>query len=626
MTGKNGVNNNNFNYVEKIILIDNSSMIEEIRSFISSSSNVISFDYESHKKLTALKISHEKSDDYLNEEDLVNIQKNVYLFSEWYWQPIAKKYLEYDGINIGRLFHEQTVDFLVQLIKKLYEIIKIFEKKPNTKFIATGILYDMVSSLKIPIEEIPTSSTKQFIFAHDKIRYNLKIGNKFFIFLIPKKWYIRFKQFSELIIYFIFDKTKKFNKNKNILFVEIPTIRYKDLFLNSIKECINIQFYGRRRPAIWNLETYKIIKNSNSHVLTSYSLSDKKTEKKVRVNSELLKSNIQTLFENKSFIDFFCYENIHFWHLIKPKFTQLFYDRISDILFEIELAENLFTNNQIDSVFVLQEIGLTEQIVTNKAKKFGIPIILHQLGTHYPTFDAKIANESQAVYPILADEFIVWGKLYENDAIQNGNVKKSNVISLGAPRLDYLVNEKFEQSDDYVLLATQSPGHMHSFGLSVTKIENYIYTICEICKIIVKQNKKLIVKLHPAYSELDVTSMVHSIDPKILVVSTGDIAPLIPKCIMMIAAGPTTSILEAQILQKPVIFYPIMDYHLGDFKSAQSCVIVDDLKNFKNVFEDLLSSEKSRTKIINLSNDYLKNICINLGSSSKKVLKFLKTL
>ena len=68
---------------KSIVLYDSESNIYELKKIIKNSNPlIITFNLNSHNFLLKNKIKHELSDDYLNENDLDDIQDNSYKFSK----------------------------------------------------------------------------------------------------------------------------------------------------------------------------------------------------------------------------------------------------------------------------------------------------------------------------------------------------------------------------------------------------------------------------------------------------------------------------------------------------------------------------------------------------------------
>jgi hypothetical protein len=254
-----------------LFLVDSEFPFDKIKDQLKNHKNhiIISFDVMSHKKLENLGLEHKISDNYLSENEIDEAQHRTYFFGKWYENPEIKKYLMYENVNVGQLFHEQTVVFLSQFFKKFYEIENIIKKYPDSKFIATSQIFQIskiFSSLGI---EIQNSENKNVEFVHDKVRYNIKIGKKYFLFLIPKNYYLKIKKISEYFYNKIFGFNKNIPKtNDLILLVEFHTIRFKELFLQSKINPLLV-YFGRRRPAIWNNESLSIFRRSKSKIITS---------------------------------------------------------------------------------------------------------------------------------------------------------------------------------------------------------------------------------------------------------------------------------------------------------------------------------------------------------------------
>jgi len=338
-------------------------------------------------------------------------------------------------------------------------------------------------------------------------------------------------------------------------------------------------------------------------------------------------NNLNILWDNDIlFSKYFSIDSKSFWSTIKPIWKNLILSRINEIIFEIDMAKHFLEKNKIHSIIVFSEVGMTERIVISIAKKYHIPIFLFQVGHHWDTPEALEMNIAQTVYPIKSDKFLVWGKTSQKDAITNGSIKHENVIPIGSPRYDGLFNTK-NSTEDYVLFAVTGPRAMNVRDLKVQSYLNHEHSIEKICEIVSKLEKKLIIKLHPGADEYDITKLVKKINPNFEVITTGDILPLIKSCSAMIVTRLSTSILEAQILEKPVIYVPIFDENFGTpeiFKS-NSCVI-SSLDKLEFDLKKLLNDPNFKQDTISSANTFLKDYFINQNQASNALLKFLKTL
>ena len=95
----------------------------------------------------------------------------------------------------------------------------------------------------------------------------------------------------------------------------------------------------------------------------------------------------------------------------------------------------------------------------------------------------------------------------------------------------------------------------------------------------------------------------------------------------MIATNHTTAILESYLLQKPVIYLPIIDYNLGipTFFNF-NLEVKTSIEKFQIILEKLMCDKNFKNKIIQKQNEFVENYLANHGNSSKKLLEYIKTL
>src|SRR3989344_5374962 len=108
--------------------------------------------------------------------DINKIQQNSYDLTKWYEHQTVSDLLEYEGINIGRLFYVEFHYFLLPFLKKFTELTKICEQYNKKHFIATFDLYDiskLLNSNTIPFD----NDKKQENFLYDFIK--LPVTNSF---------------------------------------------------------------------------------------------------------------------------------------------------------------------------------------------------------------------------------------------------------------------------------------------------------------------------------------------------------------------------------------------------------------------------------------------------------------
>ena len=178
-------------------------------------------------------------------------------------------------------------------------------------------------------------------------------------------------------------------------------------------------------------------------------------------------------------------------------------------------------------------------------------------------------------------------------------------------------------TDEFILLATSYPSQNFIHEFTVESLEKYSNSIKKICEVTSKLNKKLVIKLHPQSTELDISDFVSKIDSRITVIKAGDITPLIQSCEVFITMDLSTTMLEAQILEKPIISLQIRDFTANtEIIKSNSCLSVS-LTDFENILIRILNDEQFRLDVIQQGTKFSKNYLSNLGSASKNILDFL---
>ena len=627
MTGKNG-KADNFNN-STILLIDSDFDLSKIKTITKDfhCDKIISFDYNSHKNLNLENIEHQTSDEFITQENTNEIQNHLYTFSKWHHEKSIQKFFMIEGLNIGQLLQEQFIDHLIKFLKKFFEFKKIHEKFPNSLFISSGILYEISAIFSSNVQKIDTDVEVNYDFVHDKVRIDLNLGKNHIDFSLSSSKYKKIKHFSEKFTQSLFEP-KITSNSRNVLLVELSTEVYQKLLEESRNHNINLIQFGIRRPAIWNMSTFRIIKNAKCGIITPNSLIDSKLKIKIQEQKNLIKKQISDLYhEDEILSKYFSYEGYSFWHALKPIIQKLLENRIENISRDIQTIKALFKKTTIDTAIISSEIGITEQIVINESKKYGVKLALLQHGVYYDTKEAKEKNLSQGLYPVKSDKFLIWGKVSENDLKNIDIIEPTKLKIIGHPKYDSWKPISTENDSGDVLLALTGPEHMVIQGHQISNIKKFENHLEQICKIVNAMKKKLIIKTHPSFHVFDFTDMIKKSGSDIEVISGGSITELINSCDVIIATNHTTAILESYLLQRPVICLPIIDYNIGiptlfDFNSDMNISI----EKFQITLEKLMCDNNFKNQIIQRQNKFVENYLANHGSSSKKLIEYIKTM
>ena len=287
----------------------------------------------------------------------------------------------------------------------------------------------------------------------------------------------------------------------------------------------------------------------------------------------------------------------------------------------------MFDESIIDSVVVLSEIGMTEQIIIQLANQKKIPILHLQEGLLIDTQEAYEHSKSHTIFLESANKYIAWGKLSKDFQVKIGKIPTENVIELGSPRFSELNLSNNEKNEEFILLATMPPQIEQINGIDVRNLEKYLKDILKICEIVSIQKKKLVIKLHPTSDILNISKTIQEKFPDIIVIEKGDINSLIEKCSVVIVTGISTVIVQAQILQKPVISIPFIDYNWGkpSVYGENSCLLIELQQlsvNLKKIHDDQLF----RNELIVNGNKFLNNCFVNKDKSSELIWNYIKNL
>ena len=615
--------------MEKIILVDSTSNFENIKNFFKKENNlsIISFDYKSHKKLENGNIPHQISDDYITDLQCKTIQDYVYKFTYWYFEKDFSKFLEYREINLGRLFQDELLNFFVRFLKKFKEIEIIFASNQNKEFLAENELFDIIQFFTNSTLNLQKSTKKFHSFPHEEMRVNLKIAGYEKSLFLSRDRYLKLKKLSDFLINNMFNPKITDNTKTKILFAEYNTERYKELFLKSKKFNAEIFFYGKRRPAFWNGSTLKTIRNSKCKIITNHLIYDNVAKHEEKLGIKKMRTQLSELWKKNSSLEkFFTFGDFEVFTLIKPVLVELIENRLSRTIHEIELVNRMFQKIRFDFSVIINELGFSEQIISCLSKTHKVKCIHMQEGFHWDTIAAHANLTSQGAYLHDADTLAVWGDIDRSISIENGGIPSNKVKIIGAPRYDNLFNSETKKQDYILLASSGDPQPEEVNGIRINKIEEYLTDILQISKIVRELDEEVFIKLHPSPTQLmDLVELGKKIDPKITIVSHGEITSLLPSAKLVISIGMSSAIIEALILKKPVIFIPGIDYNWGDpsIINEKGCLI-SSINELKNDLKGVLNNTKLYAEQQNSSRKYLSKLISHHGNASDEFYKYLK--
>jgi len=605
--------------VQTVILFDSNLSVEDIERFSEKpNAKIISFDYASHKLLTKHGISHEISEYWMDDNEFSKIQKHVYKFSHWYEHPDIKKYLDYDGINLGELVLGDFLYFLPEFITHFIKVRNIYLKNKNSHFFASNQLFGLIKKYNPDSIQLIKKNSKN---ESKNIKYDLKLFNKNISLKIPTSKYLTFKKNSEKLLNYFFN-AKLHNKDNNLLLVNFHTEKYASIFdvtkMNSLQLCV----FNTMMPNFWNYETFSTLKKSKCKIIDEPLLSNT-VKNNLQSKISELKDKVGNLWGKEDFFEsFFIYENIPFWTSFKEYFFRLFEINISNNLIQIEKIKTVLEKNSIKNVLIWSETNPIDIIFLELRTKYGYDVFKLQHGI-YP--ESEVSNDfckSFKIYGLKSDKYFVWGNSSKSHYLNHG-FQDDQIVITGSPIHDPVFQKsKNSLQNDYVLLGTNTPVGIFADELSVPIQHDYENSVKKICEEIIKNNKKLIVKLHPASDQMNLTSLIHEVEPSIPIFSRGELQKLLANCQLYVSTGISTSILDAFAVNKPVINIKSKRHNLGNY-DILDYTLNSNPEDFGEYLRKFLGDDLFKNSIMKKQNEYVKKYFSKRGCASSSMLNYV---
>ena len=392
--------------VEKIILIDSTfDLIKNSKIICDKKNKVITLDHDVHKKLNEKIIQHCISENFIDDLKLKQIQTECIKFSNWHKNEDIKNILLYKEIEIGDLYKLEFHNFLIPFIKKNYELQEIKKKFSTLQIVCSSNLYHIAKNIFENVEKIDDDND-DIVLEDDKIKYRIfdKVNLE-----ISKESFQKLKKMSEITLKQFIKKDRTVKDNKTGAFIEFDTLRFEKLFMNIENQPLEVFLYNQRRPIFWNKKSFSIIKNSN---IIPYSSSDSKYHDDTNFEeAQRIFEKFEKFLMNSSFLkNYFVFNGKSFGESLRPFLLQITKKKIQEAIKAINTAIEFIRLSNISFIVILSEIGFTEQIMINLAKKQNIKIILLQHGLFFYVNDALEYNKLTGVLPIKSDNYFAWGE------------------------------------------------------------------------------------------------------------------------------------------------------------------------------------------------------------------------
>ena len=608
-----------------ILLLDSTITKKQFKILNNKFKKIITFDFESDRNLISRKISHEISDNLIDNYDSKSIDSACLNFCQWYEKNNGDETLSYENINLGSLFRVEFHNFLIPIIKKFLILHKIATLYPKSTFFCSTKIYQIANVLGMNLVQINDKSS-DIDLTWDKIEYNITDSISF---EISKNNLMKLKNFSNVISNLIIKNQTNNPSENNFALIEFDQIKYQKIFNESNNFHGKIHLYNRHRPVFYNMESLNIIRNSK---VIPY-LTTKKSLKKVgpKINSlekKFLSNLVEFLNDDKFFNSFFKYDGIEMWKFIKPNIIKIFEKKIHNCIYEIEHAKIFLLENNPKCVILLSESGFIEQIIIGLSKKFSINTILLQHGIGVLKSASLNYNKILGgIIPLDSDYFFSWGKI-SSKYMEELELINSKIKLIGSPSLDNLIdkNKKHPKQSQNVLLLATGPRNQQSMGHNVNTWKKYESMIKSIYDSVSKHNLNLIIKRHPDTAENDFSPEFYSELSDVKIIKNGDLSELIQNSKIVLSLGTTSAILESQALEKPFISI-LVDYDIfGNTDYISNSCLETTLEKFDKTFSEIITNPDRLYKLSQHGNHYVRENISNLGSSSRILFETLNQL
>ena len=406
----------------ELVLYEVEQDVESLNSLTSESKNIkrITFDFSSHKLLTQNNISHSILENYVSEDEKIIIDNfSVELTSNWHKLEIFKKCLEINDVNIGFMLEFELHPYFFNIVKKFIGILNILKQEKPKKIFCSSLgnfLKNLIDE-KTQLIIVPSENTDKLFY--DSIELQLPYISKIGTINLSRKKFNQIKGVAEDFSQLLFRIKPNFaelNKRKNILLLDFNPERYEHLLLELSKLNHNIILLNQRRPAVWNKNSLKIIRKTNTFVINLNNFSNKSEIKKIDLLKQSFLKNLHNIpLDDEEITQFFSIQQRTFWNIIKDNFLNLIEARVQEIITKTVLVDSLLNEIPINLIVEWAHVPAEEKLFLKKAYKNNIPTIFLQHGLFAITRNSSKYKHLQPYIPSLHSKMIVWGEPTQNE-------------------------------------------------------------------------------------------------------------------------------------------------------------------------------------------------------------------
>ena len=602
---------------------------EELTNLVKKNfSEFITFDYESHKKLSDRNIHHKLIDDYITDLD----RREIFDFSNRCLKKIEEfneSVLRFHDINLVNLIdRNELIEFLMNTIPKIKVVEQILQDNNYEKIFLSSNIYEIFSDsrFKENIRLLNTIQDEVMIF--EKINIPIGLGILKTKITIDRSKYKIIKHVIEKCVGNFFGLRK--NDKKKIVLLEFNPEVYHDLLKEINRRGFQPVLINFRRSPIFNFKTIRYLMKSKSAIMIPQDWLEKVELEEFEKNKINFFNKMNEIIKNKKIFLNFDYKGINLSSFLQKKLNRILIQRLDEYIMQILIAESIKSRSDIQGILTLNFSGETEKVFSYVQEK--IPILYLQHG---------FANyiESNSHFDVLDDfhsiknKIAVWGDIIKDYLIRVKAVPENKIIVSGSPKYDSFSRIEKNRKRKKIMLVTIRPIAMHVEGPRIELYEKYKNTLDKLILISNSiENLEIIFKLHPQQNPSNqiIIDMIKK-NNRIKILQFNPIKELLSDCDLHVNIAPdnfdaSTVILEAMIIGRPTLNIQLQKNEIEfEFMKAGAIKTINYDSDIKEAIFDLISHHGTE-ELFNNSQNFLNKYMKNRGNAVKKLIDSIEDL
>ena len=602
---------------------------EELTNLIKkNSSEFITFDYESHKKLSDRNIHHKLIDDYITDLD----RREMFDFSNRCLKKIEEfneSVLRFHDINLVNLIDRNELrGYLMNTIPKIKVVGQILQDNNYEKIFLSSNIYEIFADSRFKENIRLLNTIADEFMGLEKIDIPIELGILKTKITIDRSKYKIIKHAIEKYVGNFFGLRK--NDKKKIVLLEFNPEVYHDLLKEINRRGFQPVLINFRRSPIFNFKTIRYLMKSKSAIMIPQDWLEKVELEEFEKNKMNFFNKMNEVIKNKKIFLNFDYKGINFSSFLQKKLNRILIQRLDEYIMQILIAESIKSRSDIQGILSLNLSGETEKVFSHVQEK--IPILYLQHG---------FANyiESNSHFDVLDDfhsiknKIAVWGDIIKDYLIRVKAVPENKIIVSGSPKYDSFSRIEKNSKRKKIMLVTIRPIAMHVEGPRIELYEKYKNTLDKLILISNSiENLEIIFKLHPQQNPSNqiIIDMIKK-NNRIKILQFNPIKELLSDCDLHVNIAPdnfdaSTVILEAMIIGRPTLNIQLQKNEIEfEFMKAGAIRTINYDSDIKEAIFDLISHHGTKELFSN-SQNFLNKYMKNRGNAAKNLIDSIEDL